>query len=340
MISPATEHVAKKIARLPGVEASFIARDGAISAVLEQAFDRPLRERIIQMGMRAMIPVRVFYRMPDGNIVGEMKEGRKAEAIEDFYTTIHVAGFAGSEPSAPPDKIAGDAQGDQKVGKEKDDRDELGQLKLVRIRSASRGRQVLGWRYGKNAVRVGDKVKFKEPCVLQWSMGRTVKIGAGMMGSVSQMSSKSPMAFLSIGGHDGIELPIHAVGHVYDVMIDPALESKDQGKARDVMPKDIESPLNTARKMGTVGFGRPHGEPWVTKKNGPNFDQQRNQLNWALPSADSEEDMMVPPSAKKDGKAPTGKGDDRATHVGSKEPSIRVSIDGNTEKKTVLLGRK
>lgn len=337
--SPAVDHVAKRIARLPGVEASFIARDGAISAVLEQAFDRLLRERIIQMGMRSMIPVRVFYRMPDGNIVGEMKEGRKAEAIEDFYTTIHVAGFAGSDPSAPPEEIAGDAYGD-KVGKEKDDRDNLGQLKLVRIRSASRGRQVLGWRYGKSTVRIGDKVKFKEPCVLQWTMGRTVKVGAGMMGAVSQMSSKSPMAFLSIGGHDGIELPIHAVGHVYDVMVDPALESKDSGKARDVMPSDVTSPLNVSRKLGTVGFGRPHGEPWVTPRNGPNFKQPKDQPNWLMPSSESEEDMMVPPSAKS-GKAPSSsKGDDRSTHVGSKEPSIRVSIDGNSEKKTILLGRK
>lgn len=339
-IPPAVDHVAKKIARLPGVEGSYIGRDGAIDAVLETAFDRPLRQHVIQMGMRAMIPVRVFYRMPDGNIVGEMKEGRKAEAIEDFYTTIHVAGFAGSDPSAPPEEIAGDAYGD-KVGKEKDDRDNLGQLKLVRIRSASRGRQVLGWRYGKSTVRIGDKVKFKEPCVLQWTMGRTVKVGAGMMGSVSQMSSKSPMAFLSMGGHDGIELPIHAVGHVYDVMVDPALESKDSGKARDVIPKDILSPLNQARKLGTVGFGRPHGEPWVTAKNGPNFNMQRNQPNWSIPSAAAgEEDMMVPPSAKS-GKAPTAKkGDDRSAHLAPSEPSVRVSIDGTTQKKTVLLGRK
>jgi hypothetical protein len=338
-ISPAVDHVARKIARVPGVEASFIGKDGAVDAVLETAFDRPLRQHVIQLGMRAMVPVRVFYRMPDGNIVGEERKGEKIEAIEDFYTNIHVAGFAGSDPSAPPEAIAGDAYGD-KVGKEKDDRDDYGQLKLVRIRSASRGRQVLGWRYGKSTVRVGDKVKFKEPCVLQWTMGRTVKVGAGMSGAVSQVSSKSPMAYLSIGGHDGIELPVHAVGHVYDVMIDPALESKNPGKARDVMPKDVLHPLNIARKTMTVGFGRPHAEPWVTAKNGPNFKSQDTGPDWTLPSSkESEEDMVVPPSAKE--KAPSKKkGDDRSTHVAPDEPSLRVSIDGHTEKKTVLLGRK
>ena len=346
-ISPAVEHIAKKIARTPGVEASFIGKDGAIDAVLETAFDRPLRQHVIQMGMRAMVPVRVFYRMPDGNIVGEDRGGEKVESLENFYTNIHVAGFAGSDPSAAPDQIAGDAYG-AKVGKEPDDRDDHGQLKLVRLRSASRGRQVVGWRYGKDTVKVGNKVKFKNSCVLQWTMGRTVKVGPGMQGIVSQMSSKSPMAYLSMGGHDGIELPIHAVGHVYDVMVDPALEAKgnnkakDAGKARDVMPSDLTTPSQIARKLGTIGFGRPHGEPWVTKSNGPKFNYQANQPEFLPGDAydvNEDDDMMVPPSGK--GKSsPKAKNDDRTVDVGAKEPTIKVKVDGHTEKKKVLLARK
>lgn len=319
--SPTVDHVAKKIARLPGVEASYIGRDGAIDVVLEKAFDRPLREHAIQIGMRAMIPVRVFYRMPDGNIVGEAKAGHKIEAIEDFYTNIHVAGFAGSVPSAPPEEIAGDAQGDKKVGVEKDTRDDSGQLKLARIRSTSRGREVVGWRYGNKALRSGDKVKFKEACVLQWTSGRTVKVPVGMTGKVSKVASKSPMAYLSMGGHDGIELPVHAIGHVYDVMIDPALESK----ATPLTSSQAGLPPQIARLVMTLGFGRPPGEGDVTPTNGPRFRGKGmpDSHGTTLPV---EDDMLVPKSAKD--KAPKGKGDDRTIHTATGEP------------KKVLLGRR
>ena len=307
--SPTVDHVAKKIARLPGVEASFIGRDGAIDVVLEKAHDRPLREHAIQIGMRALVPVRVFYRMPDGNIVGEAKVGQKIEAIEDFYTNIHVAGFAGSEPSAPPEKIAGDAQGDQKVGAEKDTRDDAGQLKLARIRSSSRGREVLGWRYGSKALRTGDKIKFKEACVLQWTAGRTVKVPVGMTGKVSRVASKSPMAYLSMGGHDGIELPVHAIGHVYDVMIDPALESK----ATTITAAQAGLPLHIKKLVMAVGFGRPHLEPWETPSNGPHGPHSKGKA-----PTEATDDMLVPKSAKD--KAPGGKGDDRTIHTSTGEP--------------------
>jgi hypothetical protein len=310
--SPTVDHVAKKIARLPGVEASFIGRDGAIDVVLEKAFDRPLREHAIQIGMRAMVPVRVFYRMPDGKIVGESKAGQKIEAIEDFYTNIHVAGFAGSEPSAPPEKIAGDAQGDQKVGAEKDSRDDAGQLKLARIRSTSRGREVVGWRYGSKALRSGDKVKFKEACVLQWTSGRTVKVPVGMTGKVSRVASKSPMAYLSMGGHDGIELPVHAIGHVYDVMIDPALESKKVSLPPDIA-KEVSLPHHIKKVMATVGFGRPHLEPWETPSNGPHGPNSKGKA-----PTEATDDMLVPKSAKD--KAPGKKGDDRTIHTSTGEP--------------------
>lgn len=314
--SSTVDHVAKKIARLPGVEASFIGRDGAIDAVLEKAYDRPLREHVIKIGMNAMVPVRVYYRMPDGDIVGEAKN----EAIEDFYTNIHVAGFAGSEPSAPPDQIAGDAQGTVDVGKEKDTRDDAGQLKLVRLRAKTRGREVVGWRYGDKTMRAGDKVKFKQACVLQWTMGRTVRVPAGMTGKVSSVASKSPMGYLSIGGHDGIELPVHAIGHVFDVMVDPALESK----ATPVTAKQAGLPPEMARLVMTVGFGRPPGEQFSTPKNGPKF--KGNGPDLIGYGSKPEEDMLVPKSAKD--KAPSSRGDDRAIHTDTSEP------------KRVLLGRK
>jgi len=335
--SPSVGHVAKKIAALPGVAASYIGRDGAIDAVLEKAFDRPLRQHVIEMGMRAMIPVRVFYKMPDGHIVGESRPGKKIESLEDFYTNIHVAGFAGEKPDADPQKIAGDAYGD-KVSKDPGTRDDEGQLKLVRIRANTRGRQVVGWRYGDKTLRLGDKVKFKQGCALNWTMGRTVRVAPGMTGSVAQMSSKSPVAYLSMGGHDAIELPVHAIGHVYDVMVDPALESKAPSHVSAVtgLPPSIH------RLVMAIGFGRDpdYGE---TPTNSPKFRGGGPDLNkYSQPlntSKDDEEDMLVPPSAKD--KAPSGKkGDDRSTHVSPKEPSVRVSIDGKTSQKKVLLARK
>jgi hypothetical protein len=328
--SAALGHVARKIASLEGVEASFIGRDGAIDAVLKKAYDRALREHVIQMGMRAMIPVRVFYRMPDGNIVGEAK-AQKNEAIEDFYTTIHVAGFAGSEPSAPPEEIAGDAHGD-KLKKAPVDRDDDGQLKLTRIRSSSRGRAVLGWRYGKDALRIGDKVKFKQPCVLQWTMGRTVKVSPGMTGSVMQMSSKSPVAYLSMGGHDSIELPIHAIGHVYDVMVDPKLEAK----AMPVTAKQAGLPNEIKRLVMAVGFGRDpdYGD---SSNNTAKFRGRKLPDMNSYRKVEGDEDMVIPPGAKN--KAPTGgKGDDRTSHVSPAEP--RVSLDGGQAQKRILLGRR
>lgn len=322
--SAAVGHVARKIASIPGVEASFIGRDGAIDAVLETAFDRPLRQHVIQMGMRAMVPVRVFYRMPDGNIVGESLPGQKVEAIEDFYTNIHVAGFAGSDPKAPPEEIAGDAYGD-KVGHAKDDRDDAGQLKLARIRSSGRGRPVVGWRYGRDAIRVGDKVKFKEPCVLQWTMGRTVKVAPGMTGSVMQMSSKSPLAYLAMGGHDSIELPIHAIGHVYDVMVDPKLESR----AAPVTAKMAGLPPEISRLVMAVGFGRNPDQDETSKKNSPKFKgpalpdlKGYRPLN--TDKTEGEEDMLVP--------------DDKTSTVSTKEP--RVSLDGGKRQKRILLSRE
>lgn len=348
-------HVAKKIATTPGVEASFIARDGAVDVVLEKAFDRPLREHVIRMGMRAMVPVRVFYRMPDGDIVGENKGG-KNEAIEDFYTNVHVAGFAGSEPTAPADKIAGDAYGDKIEKPDDKDRDDFGQLKLTRIRSGSRGRPVIGWQYGKDSLKVGDRVKFKNACVLQWTMGRTVRVSPGMTGMVSQVSSRSPMVYMAMNGADGIELPVHAIGHVYDVMLSPAMEDATPIAiriSRSSLPPEL------SRLVGAIGLSMPAAENMhhhgrgETETNSPHFrgrplpDLNRyGSIITASSDDEADEDMLVPKAVDPKGhdghrrhaqKKHAGGADDRRSHIADAEPEI---ITRGGEQKTVLLSRR
>lgn len=330
-IPPAVEHVAKKIARVPGVEASYIGWDGAVDAVLETAFDRSTRQHVLDIGKRALVPVRVFYRMPDGETIGE-SDILKNESLEDFYTRIRVAGFADDGPNATPSEIAGDAYGDKDVKRNVDARDKSGQLKLTRIRATTRGRPVIGWEYGGDSLKVGDRVKFKKACCLQWTMGRTVSIRPGMTGRVSQMSSRRPIAFLDLGNGEKVELPIHAAGHVYDVMVDPRLESKQAGlhERKGTRPGRSALTPQMKRLVMTVGFGRTPGID-DTPTNSAHF-KGPTQPDLTGYSSSSEEDMI----------APKGKGgdDDRSSHVVPDEPKVRVRKNGIVKKKTVLLGRK
>ena len=321
-VPPAVDHVAKKIARYPGVEASYVNWDGAIDAVLETAFDRTTRQEVIGIGMRAMVPVRVFYRMPDGDLIGE-DEAKQYESLEDYYTDIHVAGFAGDTPKAPPEDIGGDSYGRVRIGKAQDDRDAGGQLKLARIRASSRGRPVVGWRYGDKSVRKGDKVKFKRACCLQWTMGRTVNVRPGATGTVSQMSSRRPIAYLSLGGNDKIELPIHAVGHVYDVMVDPNLESVRPQQSQQLTER-VRSSLTPQMKrlVMAIGFGRPPGAD-DTPTNTAKFTGPDQPDLMGYTSGGPEEDQLVPPPEK---------GDD--------EPKVRVRQNGAVKKKTVILSKR
>lgn len=331
-VPPAVDHVAKKIARLPGVAETYIGWDCAVDAILEKAFDRKLREHVIGIGMRAMVPVRVFYKMPDGEIIGE-EEAKKYESLDDFYTRLHVAGFAGDTKASSPDEVAGDAYGDKDVGRSSDERDKSGQLKLSRIRAKTRGRPVVGWKYGERSLKVGDKVKFKRACCLQWTMNRTMGIRAGATGKVSQMSSRRPIAYLSIGGNEKVELPIHAIGHVYDVMVDPSLESVQ--RPAPLLERKSVMTVQMRRLLNTVGFGRYPGSD-ETPTNSPNFNgpEQPDLMGYA---SSPEEDMLAPPRGKK---ASDGADDDRTGHVAPREPKIRIRKNGAVKKKTVLLGKK
>ena len=329
-VSPAVEHVARKIARTPGVEASYIGKDGAVDAVLETAFDRVTRQRVLDIGKRALVPVRVFYNMPDGETIGEAEIG-KFESLEDYYTQVHVDGFAGSEPKAPPNDVAGDAYGTKDVKQNVDARDSSGQLKLSRIRSTTRGRPVIGWKYGSSALRVGDKVKFKKACCLQMAMGKTINISAGSTASVSQMSSRRPIAYLSLGGSDKVELPIHAVGHVYDVMVDPRLESVQQEAVNNklgYMTPELK------RLVMTVGFGRDV-QADETPTNTPNSSSRLPNLHkYSAP----EEEFLGP--AKGGEPDPSNKDDDRSSHVTQREPKILVRKKGRLRQKTALFSKK
>jgi hypothetical protein len=138
MNSTHAEYVAKKIARLTGVESSHVVNNGSVSVILNKRF-RNFDEDLIEIGSSAMIPVKLFERTANGTIVSRSK----SEAIEDFYTQVHIAGFAGSERTSSPDEMAGKFYSDkdvERVSGGANDRDDNGQLKLTRIRSSSRGR--------------------------------------------------------------------------------------------------------------------------------------------------------------------------------------------------------
>lgn len=312
---PAVDHVARKVARVPGVEQSFVCRDGAVDAIIEGGYNRRLREHLLDIGRRAMIPVRVFYRMEDGRAIGE--------GVEDYYTPIKVPGFAG-EPKAPPKPadVAGDAYPHPYSNHSKSDRDGYGQLKLQRLRASTRGRPVVGWKYGDHTVKKGCKVKFKKHACLQGMGGRSVNVRPGMMAKVHGLSSRRPIAFLSMGGHKSVELPVHAVGHVYDVMVDATLESTQYSEA----PMSSKLTPELQRLVMTVGFGR-RPDDVDTKKNSAHF-RGPTQPDLIGYTSSPEEDMLSPVTSKAatKGKAKVavskGKAVDPTTKGAKKAPVI------------------
>lgn len=311
--TPALEYVAKKIARIEGVELTSVDKHGSVLAVLEGGYNRELRSRVLDVGRRAMIPVRVFYRMPDGAAIGE--DSVRMEDVDDYYQRVTIAGFAGEPKKAPPDEVAGDGYAHISVAKNKEERDKEGQLRLRRIRSKGRGRPVVGWRYGEADIRPGTGVKFKKPCSLLWTSGRVLNVAAGATGRVTKVSSRRAIAHVTIGGRDGVELPIHAVGHVYDVMT--SSDADEAGHIDEAVKKRYPS-VQYHRRVNAVGFGRWPSED-DAPSNSPHFRDPRKDTG----NAGADEDTMSP------GAVPV-----------KDEPLIKVRDKGLISKKTVLLGRK
>ena len=353
-VPPILDFVAKKIARIEGVELSCVTREGAIDVILEGGYNRDLRSHILGIGMKAMVPVRVFYRMPDGRAIGESDaqheyraNAQVGEAIEDYYTRIHVAGFADDPAKAPPDEVAGDAYGTVDVKKDVDPRDGYGQLKLTRIRGTTRGRPVVGWKYGDHTVRKGSVVRFKKDACLNWTMGRTMGVKAGANGTVTGLASKRPLAYLSMGGYDQIELPVHAVGHVYDVMVDPKLESGQLAEAKGRC-NAVDNTLGylspeMKRLVMTVGFGRPPGAD-DTPINKPKFrgPQQPDLIGYQAKVDDGTTTESSEEDATEDDLRPPvcGKGD-AWTAACERDPRVTIkrSKGAAPEKAQMLLGK-
>ncbi len=213
-VSAVTRHVRNKIAAHAGVESVNISDVGGLEVVLGGGVNRPLREAILDMARNAMIPVSVSYRMPSGQMFEESKESPTQEWVADYYTPLKIPGFAGEPVEAPPEEVAAEPKG---------------ALKLSRIRSKTRGRPVVAWRIGGQEVRAGTQVKFAKEACLQWTMGRTITIKPGASANVSELSSRRPIAFIKVGEYDQVELPIHMLGHAYNVdqvKVESVIEAK------------------------------------------------------------------------------------------------------------------
>ncbi len=182
-----------KILKLNGVNGALLAEDGALRVEISQ-MDDDLHESVMAVGKSYMVPVQI-------------------RLVEDVaYAPIQVAGALGDKPVAPPEEVAADVDG---------------ALKLKRIRGTTRGRPVIGWRYGKHEVRQGTKLKFSKDSCLKWTMGRTLMVKPGAGATVTALSSRRPIVFISMGEYDDIELPVHMLGHVTEVDTDgsPVIES-------------------------------------------------------------------------------------------------------------------
>lgn len=306
-------YVQGKIAALRDVESVSEAPDGALNVILSKGIDRRLREEVLNCGRHALVPVRVFYRMPDGRAIGERQI--RAEAIEDYYTPLHVPGFAGEPSVAPPEEVAKEVDGAQK---------------LSRIRSNTRGRPVIAWKMGEVDLRRGMEVVFKKPCCLQWTMGRTMNIDSGARGRIVDMATNRPLLYLAVGGYDSIELPVHLLGTMFDLIEHPKNENK----------KGSGPGIDAEIGYVTPGLQRLIGAPglrvgWSDTGDGT-ADYPFNSANYSplgfdraepyLPSASSDEDMLSSPETIDPSKA-----DRRFSGKAGKD---------NTKQKKLVLGRK
>lgn len=256
-------NVCKKIARMQGVIMAEVTDIGSIKVVIE-GMDRELRSGILDIGKRSMLPVQVFYRMPDMTVVAEDKPQR--EWVDDYYKTLDVPGFAQGASGPPPEEVAKEIKG---------------ALKLRRVRSVTRGRPVVAWRLGDSELRSGAKLKFSKETALQWSMGKTLTVRPGATATVNELSSRRPIAFVTIGDYNGIELPIHMMGHFYDVdKVKPKTEAIAEAK-KSAMPSafkkimqvvgmgDVDSDWGRDPKKDNVSVNQPFDkDSWMTRDGG------------------------------------------------------------------------
>ena len=328
-------NVAGRIRKLEGIESVTVDKVGTIVAVANTGgIDRRLRQEALALGQNAMVPVRVFYRMPDGKVIGEDEFSTESyrcrrcdesatkklvctrgfapvcdehehtikrsllmqgfhlesvvnlEAIEDFYTRVYVKGFAGDKVDAPPEEVAGSPNPE-------------GAKKLQRVRGSSRGRPVVAWKYGEMELRNGSTVKFKSDNCLNWKGGQTMNVKKGSVGHVYELSTKNPIAYLQVGEHSGVQLPIHAIGHLYDVMVSERKEEPPKAPS-----------LSYQRLMNTVGFSSEMPQH-DTPHNHPTRDRRRTRRVGAHASGNAttseskkagEEDFLLPPDKKNPGR--------------------------------------
>ena len=268
--SPAFLHIKKKIESLKGVESVDVGEEGGLDVILEGGVNQPLRESVLDIGRRSMIPVRVAYRMSSGRVFEESK-GSKTEWVDDYYSKIKVPGFLGEPREADPEEIASDPKG---------------ALKLLRVRSKTRGRPVVAWRHGDQELRAGTVIKFSRESCLQWTSGRTMTVKPGSIAKVSELSSRRPVAFIVIGDYDQIELPVHMLGHAYNVdkKTTESKEEEPKRSSRTMLSKEFK------RIMNVVGLGNPSTE-WDQNQGKHNPEDKR------IPTGESEEedeDMLLP----------------------------------------------
>lgn len=284
-----------RISLMAGVITSEVTDLGVIKVVVEGQ-DRELRSRILDLGKRAMLPIHVFYKMPDGAIVGEHNEW-----VQDYYKPIHVQGFAGSAVEAPPEEVAKEVKG---------------ALKLRRVRSKRRGRPVVAWRLGDQELRAGSSVKFSKETALQWNMGKTLTVKPGATATVGELSTRRPIVFVKIGEYDGVELPVHMMNHSYTVN-GVKLESIDEVKKKVKAgppdhTDDTMMPSQINRLMNAIGFGRnpdfdnvPVNQPfdkdgWIVRaKDTIDDDVEEEEVSFSE-ARDIEDDMcgLVPKKGK------------------------------------------
>lgn len=292
-------YVARKILALEGVDTVGITDNGTIVTTLV-GVDRHLREEIIDICKRAMMPASVVYKLENGQVVTEAqldehgtfalplisysnnmysadqidKLGVRGPIEPDtrWYARVDVPGQLGDTPEAPADEIAAPDGGQ----------------KLKRLRSKGRGRPVVGWKFGDKTVRKGSNLKALDHCSMQWTMGRILNVKPGTVAHVTELSTRRPVAFADIGEYTGVEIPVHMLGKMFDLVTDhgsgttPKASLESKGSISAILKKEAPS-LHELLGLGSVC---------------EDDNLQLDHCGCDAEKDDEEEDLLLPP--KKD----------------------------------------